>query len=170
MKALSQKLALLAILLGLLAGCGPVDPRMELFNADEAKLTSGSHQGGNDSLETSLYSLFRKRTNADLNPRDFNYYVSISADHKRLLVLIQMPKLKEADKNHRADVVDIVEEWQQERPALRDMKLYLGVKGKYTFMITKTPGQAVTNTLLAATSDLYDFYGPASQYAKPEPK
>lgn len=83
---------------------------------------------------------------------------------------MQMPKLKKVEKDGRAEVVSIVEAWHEESPAIADKALYLGVKGNYTWMITKVPGGEVDNSIIASKQDLYDFYGPREQFEKPEAK
>ena len=143
--------------------CGPEDPRRELFNKDEANLDGVALQGG-DTLSESLAAFLKFTINEDLEPSKNSYFTRISEDGKKLLVLIKMPKLKDAKKESRKDVVAIVQSWQAIKPSIQPLDLYLGVKGKYTWMITKAPGQSTESSLVVASSDLFDFYGPRSDF------
>ncbi len=151
--------------------CGPVDPRYKLFDEDDDKLGSVSLTGEvTDTLAEELAELFELTINDELKPREFSYHTRFSEDGERLLVLIKMPKLKKVEKSARTEVVGIVQSWHEMNPAISGKKLYLGVKGNYTYMITKAPGQEADNSLIASESDLYDFYGPREKFEKPEAK
>jgi hypothetical protein len=168
MKAKIYHWAILFLAL-VITACGPTDPRRALFKEDEDKLESPSlTKQAPDTLALELKALFNETVNPELKPREFSYHTRMSDDGQRLLVLIQMPTLKKAEKESRTEVVGIVQTWHELSPSLRSMKLYLGVKGSYTWMITKAPGQEADNSLIASESDLYDFYGPREQFETEE--
>ena len=146
-----------------LTACGEADPRRELFKKDAENL-NGVVLSQDDTLSESLSQMFNLLVNEDLKPEKNSYLTRISDDGKRLLVLIKMPKLKKAKKESRAEVVEIVQSWKAITPSIQSLDLYLGVKGKVTWMVTKTPGQATESSLIALSSDLYDFYGPLSDF------
>ena len=88
-------------MLFILPGCGPTDPRRELFSKDEDLLgaTSITEEGADsDSLAIELKTIFDETINPELKPREFSYLTRISEDGERLLVLIQMPSLKKWNK------------------------------------------------------------------------
>lgn len=64
--------ALFLCLLLLLAGCGPVDPRYELFSADADKLGSIGLHEDTDTLALELADLFEESTNPKLHPEEFS--------------------------------------------------------------------------------------------------
>lgn len=154
----------------LVLSCGPVDPRYDLFEQDADKMEGESLTSRNDTLAEELETIFEATVNPKLKPEDFKYYTRISDDGQRLLVLMQMPKLKKVEESERTEVVGMVQTWHELNPAVKDKKLYLGVKGNFTWMITKAPGQEADNSLVASKSDLYDFYGPREQFEKGEGK
>ncbi len=156
-------LLLLSVILFFTA-CGPVDPRNKLFDEDDDKLGTISLTEDKDTLAQQLAALFRVTVNEDLKPSEFSYHTRVSDDGERLLVLVKMPKLKKVEKSARTEVVGIVQSWHEMSPTIANKKLYLGVKGNYTYMITKAPGQEAENRLIAAESDLYDFYGPREKF------
>lgn len=117
----------------------------------------------NDSIAQELKLFFDSRVNKKLDPEDFSYFTRISDDNKRILVLIKMPKMKKVEKGARMEAVDLVEEFLEGRDDLRDKELYMGVKGRYTLMVIKTPTYEYSGKLGISTH-LYDFYGPRENF------
>lgn len=143
--------------------CGEDDPRKPLFDVDEEYLNSTTVDPS-DSLALELQSYLSVLVNEELEPSEFAYHTRISDDNKRLLVLIKMPKLKKAKKESRTEIVSLIQAWQMIKPSVKNLELYLGVKGQITWMITKKPNTSAENSLVELESDLYDFYGPLSQF------
>ena len=84
----------------------------------------------------------------------------MSAD--KILVLVKFPDLKKIHKDERPKVMGYVQMVLKNSPGIADRDRYIGVHGKYNFMMIKTPG-GFDNGKLVGRKPLYDFYPEPSE-------
>lgn len=157
-------IAALVIWFNIMSATTEVDPRSKLFDADRERITT-SPTMESDSLAYKLKSFFKDFTNEQINPDEFGFFTKVSVD--KVLILAKIPELKHVQKEGREQVIDMIELITNATASTKDKKKYIGVEGKITMMMVKTP-TTFENELVASQDPLYDFYGskPAKKKGK----
>ncbi len=151
-------LGILGILIALVSIVGATaeeDPRSNLLKQDIG-LMSTNPTMESDSVSFKLKRIFDVFATEDIDPADFKYKTKIEGD--KALVLVQIPKLSKVEKSERGEVLKMIETIVDGQDDLKDKEKYIGVKGRVSMMLIKTPTYE-KNSKLALSSKLYDFYG-----------
>lgn len=135
------------------------DPRTKLLDADEKKMVLDP-SFESDSISYKLDNAIGIKTFSKLLPDTYKFYSDEQAD--KVLVLIQIPQLKEVEKDRRPEILELVKAVLDEQAGLEGKDRYIGIKGKWTFLMVKTPIY-FDNSTLALSSNLLDFYGPEEE-------
>lgn len=152
-------LGIFGLLVGLISIIGVTadeDPRSKLLNADEALMVSNPTMES-DSISYMIKQVFDNFATEEIDPSEFKYLTKIEDD--KALVLVQIPKLRKAEKEGRAQAMEMVEMITNNHQIFEGKDLYIGIKGVISMMLIKTPTYE-DNSKLALTSELYEFYGP----------
>ena len=131
-----------------------IDSRILLLKADMENLTT--HPLASDSVSTSLKTYVKNLTNKEIDPASFEYLAKIESD--RALIIVKIPTLAEVTKESRIQMVNLVELVAVLEPALDDKDLYIGIHGRYNFMVVKTP-YTTENSRFVSNKALLEFYG-----------
>jgi hypothetical protein len=131
------------------------DPREDLLDADLAALTTTPDMYG-DSVAFELKYYFDEYILPEMEPENFKYHTRVDGD--KVLFLLQVPKLKDLAKDARPELVDMVNELADEFPHLDGKERYIGIKGRSSMMLVRTP-EGLENSSYADEEGLYDFYG-----------
>jgi len=148
-------IGLLFLYINLIQITKEVDPRSQLLQADMEALTTNPLES--DSTSTTLKMFFNDFANEEIEPADFEYMTKIEAD--KALIIVKIPNLKQVVKESREQVIEMVEMVATLNDSLKDKALYIGIHGRYTFMLVKTPTE-FENSRLASDKALLEFYGP----------
>lgn len=92
----------------------------------------------------------------DFKPQNFSYY-SNQTDSSAL-ILIQIPDLKNVNREGRLEVLNIIRDKIENIPNTDGKKLYIGIKGKRNLNIISTPKEEANRSYITP-SRLYDYYG-----------
>lgn len=136
------------------------DPRADQLNAFEGQMVVNPVQEM-DSTAYTLKAFFGDFVSEDLDISKNEYFSKVKDD--KLMILVRMPELKRLEKTARPQVIEMIEMLVDADDGLKDKKRYIGVFGKYTLMLLKTPAEE-DNSRLAISTPLLDFFG-----AKPLP-
>ncbi len=145
----------LIVLISIIGLNGETDPRYKLLDKDE-ELMQENPTMETDSISYKIKQVFDENVADELNPEDFKYYSKVSGN--KLLVLIQIPKLKKIKKEDRIEVLNMIEMIINSDQNLKEKEKYIGVKGRFTYLLIKTPDYT-GNSIVAYSDKLYDFYG-----------
>jgi len=133
-----------------------VDPREELLQEDVKSMTfSPTYES--DSLAAQLKMMIDIGLTDELDHNEFKYFTKVEED--KALILIQIPDLKKVEKSSRPQIYEVIEPLLESKKNLEGKDLYIGIHGKYNFMMTKSP-QGQENSSIAGGDKLYEFYGP----------
>lgn len=132
------------------------DPRKELLNND-VKSMSGSPSKEQDSISLRIKLFMEMSVTDEMEPESFEYLTKIKDD--KALILVKIPKIKNVEKKERTQVFEIINSALNSIEALKDKEKYIGIHGKYNFILIKTPYEE-DNSKFALSDPLYDFYGP----------
>lgn len=152
-------LGILGLLIGLITIIGLTaekDPRRELLTADQ-QLMIATPTMDNDSVSYKIKQLFDLSFPEEFNPSEFKYLTKTTTD--KVLILVEIPKLRKFPKEDREVVIDAIERIAEEQQALSGKAQYIGVKGLLNMMLIKTPDYE-DNSRVALLNKLLDFYGP----------
>lgn len=133
------------------------DNRKALLSSEEL-LLSQEPLKEKDTISNMIKTAFDSLTLESIHPEDFKYHTRVLGD--KALILLQIPKLKRVEKEARSEAIEIIEIVCDEIDSLKNKKLYIGVKGKYTYLMYKTPTKEDSGRLIDE-SPLLDFYGDA---------
>lgn len=145
-------LAILAAALVLLFS--PSDPRADLLEADLNQAVVAPSMA-DDSIASKIKDLVDENVGGEVDASENAYFSKVSGD--KILVLIKFPNLKKIDKEARPKVMGYVNKVLKNSPGVSDMDRYIGVHGKYNYMMVKTPA-GFDNGNIAGRKPLYEFY------------
>ena len=154
-------LALILLLVGfgtISAALEKADPRYDLLQADLNRMTATPSEA-TDSVSFLLKLYLDNLVLQELQPEEFSYLTREESD--RALILLQIPTLKQVDKEARTDFLEMVNEILIGFPHLEGKDHYIAVKGRSSIMLLRTPNGDVRNGSFIGLDDLYSFYGPA---------
>ncbi|KAB2929789.1 MAG: hypothetical protein F9K24_18680 [Leptonema illini] len=152
-----QLLSLLSVSFVLLTSCGPgkpEDPRAVLLSLDEKRL-SVEQYSGNTTLSENLGSFFQVYAHKDFKPEDWKVFSR--EESNRLLVIIEIPKLRKSEKGSRIELLRATESYLQDS-GYPNSRIYLAIKGHMFFGAAKTPDYE-HDEFPINMEKLYDFYG-----------
>lgn len=131
------------------------DQRKALLEAD-LRLMTNNPTNESDSFSLQLKKLNDVLISKDLTTSEFTYRTIEKED--KVLFLLKIPELKSVKKESRSSIIHLIDSYAKSKDSLKDKKIYIGVHGKYNFMLVKTP-EAEFNDNLVFDSHLYEFYG-----------
>lgn len=146
---------LLVALISIVGITAEEDPRSELLNADE-KLMVSNPTMESDSISYKIKQIFDDFAAEEINVSEFKYLTKTKGD--KALVLVQIPQLRNVEKEGRYLILEAVEMITDEQQALEGKELFIGIKGLASMLLIKTPTYE-DNSRIALRSKLYDFYG-----------
>jgi len=149
-------IAALVLLFNIINATTVPDPREKLLDADIERITTDPTTTS-DSVAFKLKSLFNEFASAEVNPAEFGFLTKTKND--KVLILAKIPSLKQVQKEGREQVIELIELVAKSTESIKGKKMYIGVHGKYTMMMVKTP-TVYENSNLVLDDPLYDFYGP----------
>ena len=121
-----------------------VDPREALLDADLEQLTTQPALATDSgAYYTKVY--FDEYIVPEMEPEDFKYYTR--EEGTKVLLLLQIPTLKDLDKDARPEVITMVKEVADEFPHLDGKARYIGVKGQSSIMLVSSPSGAAAAPL-----------------------
>ena len=142
------------------AKSAPRDPRAALLDADEATLRTVK-AGGDPALSKSiLEGLQSVIETGDAKVEDYRVFTRTSDD--AVLVLVQVPNLKQYQDPAREQLLAMIEGILLPEEGLGGKKVYIGVKGRVAFGAISAPGDITKTGAAVSERPLYDFYGPAA--------
>jgi hypothetical protein len=137
----------------------PRDPRAALLDADEATLRSVK-AGGDSALSKSiLEGLEGVIEPGAAKVEDYRVFTRVGDD--AVLVLVQVPNLKQYQDTAREQLLAMIEGILLAEDRLKDKKVYIGVKGRVAFGAISAPDDLTKTGAAVSERPLYDFYGPA---------
>jgi|GEM_PF-938948 len=147
------------ILFNIMDATREIDPRSELLKADIEQM-SASPTMETDSTSFKLKAFFNDFANEEINPSEFEF-ITKSKDDK-VLILAKIPNLKKVQKEGRKQVIEMIEMLANSEESLKNKDKYIGVHGKFTMMMLKTPTD-YENSNIISDKALYEFYGQKSE-------
>ena len=129
-------IALIGSILWLSYSTRDIDPRTEIFNALEDKMTSTP----SEELDSTAYlikTFFDDFVNEDMNPGSFEYYTEVNND--KLLILVKMPMLKNLAKDQKPLIVDMINQLIDVSEGIKYKNRYIGIKGSLIYDVGNTP-------------------------------
>lgn len=135
----------------------PRDPRAALLDADESTLrqfrVGGDAALSNDILEH-LASIVEEK---GAKVEDYHVFTRVGSD--AVLVLVQVPNLKQYEPEAREQLLNFIEGmlWAEER--VQGKKLYIGVKGRVAYGALRGPNDFTKTGAAVSERPLYEFYG-----------
>ncbi len=133
-----------------------IDPRSELLKAD-LELLSANPAKETDSVSFLLKTFMNDFVNEEIKPSEFEYSTKINGD--KILILIKIPNLKKVEKEGRRQLIEMIDMVADIQESIKDKKRYIGIQGKYSMMMLKTPTD-FRNANIVSQKKLYEFYGP----------
>jgi len=156
------------LLLALLAAIGDVqqgrkalDPRSALLQADQKALDQTKLTGDPD-LAGAAYDALKAIA------RDDKMHVFAAARGPAVLVLVKIPSLKEIGESDRAAMAQALIAALEDRDASRGRQVYLGIRGRLTYGIIRTPAGTKIGSVVSS-DPLLEFYGPPAPGGRPSP-
>lgn len=131
------------------------DPRQAMLDQDEDRMVLQPTLE-KDSISYKMKKSFEGSSYWAEQANEFAYFSS--SKENRMLMLMKVPKIKKMDKEDRPFVLETVHAVLDLQEGVKDKDRYIGIKGKYTFMVIQSPGN-LENSRLASTRYLLDFYG-----------
>ncbi len=131
------------------------DLRTDMLQADVNNMSNNPGMK-DDSISFKLKKVLDEFINENIDPGSFKYLTKINGD--KVLFLVQIPKLSKVDKSAREDLIDVIDAVADEQKILSGKKRYIGVRGKITTMLLKTPNVKKNNKIVA-DDPLLEFYG-----------
>ncbi|SIO38208.1 hypothetical protein SAMN05444166_4250 [Singulisphaera sp. GP187] len=145
-------LAILAVSADVQRSKKVLDPRSALLDQDEKTLNRTKLTGDSD-LALAAYDALKPVA------LDDKMHVFAVVKDQRTLVLAKIPSLKEIDKSARASMVKALVTALETQEAVKDLPLYLGIKGRFAYGVVHTPaGTTIDSTV--SPDPLLGFYGP----------
>ena len=143
----------------------PRDPRAALLDADERSLRS-SLVSGDAALSKKLRDVLVEAAASEVKPEEFRVFTRTRGGD--VLVLVQVPNLKQFADTARVELLDAVE-------TIVDLErsggggTYVGVKGRVAFGAIRVPPDVTKTGTVVPESMLYPFYGDAASSTQPAP-
>ena len=131
-----------------------VDPRKALLDADMEALTANPTVTI-DPIAYQAKTYFDDYIVEEMHPERFRYHTRVSDG--KVLLLMQIPNLKDLEKSARPELVTMINEVADEFPHLEGKERYIGVQGRSSMMLVQTP-TATQNSSYADEEPLYMFY------------
>lgn len=132
----------------------PGDPRGDLLEADFDRI-SLSPTMKSDSISFKIKSELDTYVGGGIDASKNAYYSTVSGE--KILVLVKFPELKEIQKEERPKVMGYINKVLKDSPGVSEKERFIGVHGKYNFMMVKTPA-GFDNGRVAGRTPLYEFY------------
>ena len=126
------------------------DPREALLDADLATLTA-QPDIERDSVSFYLKDYLDQIVVPELEPENFKYLTQETPD--KVLILLQVPKITQLDRDVRPEMIDMIEEMADEFPHLDRKARYIAIEGRSSIELSRAP----QGTDL---EDFYEYYGP----------
>ena len=143
----------------------PRDPRAALLDADEAELRT-TRVGGDRMLSAEvLKHLTSGVGSADAKVEDYRVFTRVKPD--AVLVLVQVPNLKEYQDTAREQLLDLVEGMLMAEDRTQGKRVYIGVKGRVSYGAIRAPGDFTKTGAVVVDRPLYEFYGPGGAASAP---
>lgn len=155
-------IALLASFLWYSTATREVDPRRDLLNNLESKMTNTPDQAI-DSTSFTIKAFFDDFVTEEMNSNEFKYYTHVDGD--KLLTLIAIPELKNLADDQKPMIVEMANKLIEISDGIKDKERYIGVKGNFMYDVGYTPSKGVSNI---STTDLYEFFGPKESFQSNE--
>ena len=131
-----------------------VDPRKALLDADLGGLTANPTITV-DPIAYQIKTYFDDYIVEEMHPERFRYRTKVEDDN--VLLLMQIPNLKDLEKSARPELVTMINEVADEFPHLEGKERYIGVQGRSSLMLVQTP-TTTQNENSADEEPLYEFY------------
>lgn len=152
-------LGLLIALIAFIGGNAVSDPRSDLLQADLNAMVSNPTLEF-DSVSYAIKEILDFSVVDELQPQRFKYFTKV--DSNKALILVKIPKLRKVRKEDRLEIIEMIELAIESTPDLDDKEIYMGVEGRISIMLVKTP-TALKNGRFITESPLYEFYGPKTK-------
>lgn len=151
-------LGLLIALITIVGGNGVSDPRADLLQADLNAMVSNPTQES-DSVSYAIKEIMDITIVDELQPHKFKYLTK--TDSNKAIILMKIPKLRKVKKEDRLELLEMIEMVVETTPDLAEKDIYIGVEGRISVMLLKTPTE-LKNGRFIIESPLYEYYGPKS--------
>jgi hypothetical protein len=149
-------IALLVTWFSVMVGNVKTDLRKELLQADlNLMVTNPTLES--DSVSYAIKEMLEGFISKELQPHRFEYYSR--ADSNQALILVKIPRLRKVRKEERLEILEMIEFVIKTTPDLDDKELYIGIEGRISILVLKTPYEQ-KNGRFIPESPLYEFYGP----------
>lgn len=130
------------------------DFRKKYLDAD-LKEMSANPNDESDTTAVKLKRFFYDFSNEKLRPSSFEF--STNHNNDKVLILAKIPDLKKLNKESRAQVIQMIELIANTEDSIKEKDKFIGVHGRYNFMMVKTPYEN-SNSNLVTEKPLYMFY------------
>lgn len=125
------------------------------FNADYNKLTNNP-DCKKDSVSCAVKMYFDLAVVEELDKKNFEYFSRI--DGNKVLILVKIDDMKKIDSSVRYKFIDEIKRAAKLLSNMKGKDYYIGVRGKWNFVVIHTPLLSDTGGSFADESLLYDFY------------
>lgn len=125
------------------------------FNADYEKLTKNP-DCKKDSVSCAVKMYFDLAVVDELDKKNFQYFSRIKGD--KVLILVKIEDMKKIDSSVRYKFIQEIKKAAKLLSNMKGKDYYIGVRGKWNFVVVYTPILSDMDGSFASEDLLYDFY------------